>query len=260
MWFLTRSIARTIYPRRRVADLVGKAAIVTGAASGIGAAIARRLAADGASVCVSDLEQDEAQRIAASIGEPAIGFAADVTNEDAIRNLVDETVKAFGRVDIMVNNAGIGERSIPIDEKPAAKWQRVIDTNLTGVFYGIKHAARVMKTAKTAGVIINISSILGSVGLTGAPAYAAAKHGMNGLTKAAALELAPFKIRVVAVQPAFIRTPLIKGMEEGVLPLHPIGRLGESDEVASLVAFLASDEASFLTGAAYLIDGGYTAQ
>ncbi len=241
-------------------DLSRKVAIVTGSASGIGAAIARRLAADGASVCVSDLKQEDAQKVAADIGKGSIAFAADVTSEDAVRKLVDQTVSAFGRLDIMVNNAGIGEKSIPIDEKPASKWQRVIDTNLTSVFYGIKHAARVMKARGSGGVIINISSILGSVGLSGAPAYAAAKHGVNGLTKAAGIELAPLKIRVVAVQPGFIRTPLIKGMEDAVLPLHPIGRLGESDEVASLVAFLASDEAAFLTGAGYLIDGGYTAQ
>jgi len=116
-----------------------------------------------------------------------------------------------------------------------------------------------MKAAKR-GVIVNISSILGLVGLSGAPAYTAAKHGIVGLTKAVALELAPFKIRVVSVNPAFIRTPLIKGMEESMLPLHPIGRLGESEEVASLVAYLASEEAAFLTGASYLVDGGYTAQ
>ncbi|HJT15964.1 MAG TPA: SDR family NAD(P)-dependent oxidoreductase [Thermoanaerobaculia bacterium] len=227
-------------------NLKNKVAIVTGAASGIGAAIAKRLAADGARVCASDLKAEDEI------------VACDVTSEDAMRDLIDQIVAKYGRLDIMVNNAGIGESAIPIDKKPAAKWQRVIDTNLTSVFYGIKHAARAMK--KTGGgSIINISSILGSVGLTGAPAYVAAKHGVNGLTKAAALELAAFKIRVVAVQPAFIKTPLIKGMEDSVLPLHPIGRLGEPEEVAALVAFLASDEAGFMTGAGYLIDGGYTA-
>jgi len=229
-------------------SLAGKVAIVTGAASGIGAACVERLAADGARVCGSDLQP------AANI------VACDVTSEDAMRDLVDRTVAKYGRLDIMVNNAGIGESSIPIDEKPAAKWQKIIDTNLTSVFYGLKHAARAMKRQGTGGVIINMSSILGSVGMTGAPAYVAAKHGVIGLTKEAALELAASKIRVVAVQPAFIKTPLIKGMEASVLPLHPIGRLGEASEVAALVAFLASDEAGFVTGAGYLIDGGYTAQ
>jgi NAD(P)-dependent dehydrogenase (short-subunit alcohol dehydrogenase family) len=173
--------------------------------------------------------------------------------------LVDRTVAELGALDIMVSNAGIGERPVPIDERPTEEWSRVIATNLNSVFFGIKHAARAMKKAGRGGVILNMSSILGSVGFNGAPAYTAAKHGVNGLTKAAALELAPAKIRVVAVGPAFIKTPLIAGLEDAVLPLHPIGRLGEPDEVASLCAFLASDEAAFITGASYLIDGGYTA-
>ena len=124
----------------------------------------------------------------------------------------------------------------------------------------MKHAARAMKARGRGGVIVNMASILGLVGLNGAPAYTAAKHAVVGLTKAVAIELAPTGIRVVSVNPAVIRKPLITGIEEAVLPLHPVGRLGESDEVAGLVAYLASDEAAFLTGAAYLVDGGYTAQ
>jgi len=161
---------------------------------------------------------------------------------------------------VLVNNAGIGGATTPIDQKTAATWNRIIATNLSSAFYGIKHAARVMKTSARGGVIVNGSSILGVVGLNGAPAYTAAKHGMLGLTKAAALELAPNRIRVVAVSPAFIKTPLIAGLEDSVLPLHPIGRLGEATEVANVVAFLASDQASFVTGCTYLVDGGYTAQ
>ena len=241
--------------------LEGKTAIVTGAASGIGAAIAKRLAAEGASVCVSDVKEQGARDVAAALGEPAIAVAADVAKEDAVRDLVDAAVSRFGRLDVLVNNAGIGEKDVPIEEKPAAAWQRVIDTNLSSVFYGIKHGARAMKAGGRGGVIVNISSILGSVGFRGAPAYVAAKHGVQGLTRAAALELAPAGIRVVAVQPAFIHTPLVTAeMEAAVLALHPIGRLGEAEEVAALVAFLASGEAGFVTGAGYLIDGGYTAQ
>lgn len=240
-------------------SLHGKVAIVTGGASGIGAAIARRFAAEGAAVCISDIHLEPAQALAAELPR-AIAVAADVTDERAVANLVDRTVAELGALDIMVNNAGIGEQPIPIDERPAEDWSRVIATNLNSVFFGIKHAARVMKKSGRGGVILNMSSILGSVAFNGAPAYTAAKHGVNGLTKAAALELAPAKIRVVSVGPAFIKTPLIAGLEAAVLPLHPIGRLGEPEEVANLCAFLASDEASFITGAGYLVDGGYTAQ
>jgi len=246
-----------------MANLNGKVAIVTGGASGIGAAIARRFAADGAAVCISDLHLEPARALAEELargGGRAIPVAADVTDERAVAELVDRTVAELGALDVMVSNAGIGERPVPIDERPAEEWSRVIATNLSGVFFGIKHAARAMKKAGRGGVILNMSSILGSVGFNGAPAYSAAKHGVNGLTQAAALELAPARIRVVAVAPAFIRTPMIAGLEDAVLPLHPLGRLGDASEVASLCAFLASDEASFITGVSYLIDGGYTAQ
>lgn len=241
----------------------GKVAAVTGGASGIGAAIVRRLAAEGAAVAVSDLDLGKAEGVAEELrgnGARAIAIAADVGDESGVQSLVDRTVTELGALDVMVNNAGIGEKPTPIDVRDADDWRRVIRVNLDGVFHGVKHAARVMKASGRGGVIINVSSIMGLVGLEGAPAYVAAKHGVVGLTKAAALELAPFGIRVVSVNPAFIRTPLITGMEETMLPLHPLGRLGEAEEVAGLVAYLASDEAAFLTGASYLIDGGYTAR
>ncbi len=240
-------------------DLKGKCAIVTGAGSGIGAAIAERLVRDGSHVVVSDLNEQAAHKLALRLGGRARACAADVSDEDAVARLVDFAVRELGGLDAMVNNAGIGEAQAPIDEKPAPEWNRILGINLTGAFYGLKHAARVMKKAGRGGVIVNMGSVLGLVGFGAAPAYSAAKHGLLGLTKAAALELAPDRIRVVAVSPAFIRTPLIAGKEDGVLPLHPIGRLGEPGEVASMVAYLVSDEAAFLTGASYLVDGGYTA-
>lgn len=228
-------------------DLKGKRAVVTGAGSGIGAAIAERLMADGAQVVVSDIKELKGN-----------SCVADVSKEEQVARLVDFAVKELGGLDAMVNNAGIGEDEQPIDEKSAEAWNRILSINLTGAFYGLKHAARVMKKAGKGGVIVNMASVLGLVGTSGAPAYSAAKHGLLGLTKAAALNLAPAKIRVVGVSPAYIRTPLISGIEEAVLPLHPIGRLGEAKEVASMVAYLVSDEAAFLTGATYLVDGGYT--
>lgn len=241
----------------------GNVVIVTGAGSGIGAATARLFGAAGAAVVVADINAEAGQGIADALSDAGVrtlNVPTDVAHEDAVRDLVDQAVATFGGVDVMVNNAGIGEQQTPIDERDDADWQRVIATNLSSVFYGIKHAARAMKAQERPGVIVNTSSILGLVALNGASAYTAAKHGVIGLTKAAALELAPGRIRVVAVSPAFIKTPLITGFEQAVLPLHPLGRLGEAEDVARLIAFLASDDAAFLTGAAYLVDGGYTAQ
>jgi NAD(P)-dependent dehydrogenase (short-subunit alcohol dehydrogenase family) len=241
----------------------GKVALVTGAASGIGAATALRLGQEGAMVALADLDQARTTAMAEVVGKTGsrtLALTADVADESSVARMVDRTVADFGRLDVMVNNAGVAEASVPIDEKPAADWNRVISINLTGAFFGIKHAARVMKRSGRPGVIVNVSSILGLVAFKGAPAYTAAKHGMLGLTKEAALELAPAGIRVVAVSPAFIRTPLIAGLEDAVLPLHPAGRLGTPEEVASLIAFVSSEEAGFITGATYLIDGGYTAQ
>jgi NAD(P)-dependent dehydrogenase (short-subunit alcohol dehydrogenase family) len=240
-----------------------KCVIVTGAASGIGAATAHAFAAEGAAVAVADLDEDKAKEVAQAIvdaGGRAEAFAVDVADEARMEALMADTVRTLGGLDVVVNNAGIGEQPTPIDERPTADWQRVIDVNLTSAFYATKYAARHWKAAGRGGVIVNVASILGLVGFNGAPAYSAAKHGMVGFTKAVALELAPAGIRVVAVNPAFIRTPMIEGMEDAVLPLHPMGRLGEVDEVASMILYLASDEASFLTGATYLVDGGYTAQ
>jgi NAD(P)-dependent dehydrogenase (short-subunit alcohol dehydrogenase family) len=239
-----------------------KSVIVTGGGSGIGAAAARAYAAEGAAVAVADLNEENALRVTEEIqaaGGRARAFRVDVSDEGQVERLVADTVEAFGGLDVLVNNAGIGEQPTPIDERPSSDWQRVIDVNLSSAFYGTKYAARYWKGKARGGVIVNVASILGLVGFGGAPAYTAAKHGMVGFTKAAALELAEFGIRVVSVNPAFIRTPLIAGMEEAVLPLHPIGRLGESEEVASMILYLSSDEAGFLTGATYLVDGGYTA-
>ncbi|HEU4564076.1 MAG TPA: SDR family NAD(P)-dependent oxidoreductase, partial [Gemmatimonadaceae bacterium] len=163
----------------------GKVVIVTGGASGIGAAIARRLSAEGASVVVSDLEAGAAREVADGLGKDggrAIAVAANVAEEEAVRDLVDRAVAELGGLDVMVNNAGVGESATPIEDKSAADWRRVIDIDLTGVFLGVKHAARAMKARGRGGAIINMASVLGVVGFNGAPAYCAAKHGVVGLT------------------------------------------------------------------------------
>jgi len=239
-----------------------KVVTVTGAAGGIGSAIAMRFAKEGASVVVVDRDRDGAHAEAEALrglGLRALAMGADVTDEDAVAAVMDQVVATFRRLDILVNNAGIGETDTPIEQRDSGEWNKVLGTNLNSVFYGIKHAGRVMKAADNWGTVVNNASVLGLVGFLRAPAYTAAKHAVVGLTKAAALELAP-RIRVVAVAPAFVRTKLIAGLEEAVLPLHPMRRLGEADEVAPLIAYLASDEAGYLTGVVYPMDGGYTAR
>ena len=240
-------------------------AIVTGGSRGIGFAIARAILRSGGRVMITGRDDkrlhDAVQSLAKLVRDPTrvAGTVVDVRDRAGIERLIDDTARRFGGLDTLVNNAGVGVFT-EVAKMTDDEWEDVIETNLTGVFYGIKHAARAMKAAGRGGVIVNMASILGVVGFSGAPAYTAAKHGILGLTKAAALELAPDGIRVVAVCPAFIRTPLITGQEEAVLPRHPIGRLGESEEIAALTAFLASDEAAFITGTYHLADGGYTAQ
>ncbi len=241
----------------------GKVAIVTGAGSGIGAATATQLAAEGASVVVSDIVAAHAESVAKQIVAlkgRAIAVTTDVTDEKQVAALIDRAVSEHGGLDVMVNNAGIGGIQGDIDTAELSQWNQILNVNLTGVFLGLKHAVRAMKAGKRKGSIVNVASILGLVGFANAAAYTASKHGVMGLTKSAALELGKTGIRVNAVAPAFIKTPLIAGMEEAVLPLHPVGRLGTPEEVSALICFLAADEASFLTGASYLVDGAYVAQ
>jgi NAD(P)-dependent dehydrogenase (short-subunit alcohol dehydrogenase family) len=247
-------------------NLSGKVAFVTGGASGIGEATALMLAKQGAAVAVVDLNLEPAQKVADAItsaGGKAIALVADVADEAQVAKAVADTVTQLGGLHIAVNNAGIGGDIAPTADQTVAGWQKVISINLDGVFYCMRNQIPAMLKSG-GGSIINISSILGQVGFANSAAYVAAKHGVVGLTKNAALEYSSQGIRVNSVGPGFIKTPLLGALPpealEPIAQLHAVKRLGESEEVAALITFLASDEASFITGNYYAVDGGYLAQ
>ncbi len=245
----------------------GKVAIVTGGGSGIGAAVARELAAGGAKVVVADIDTKGANEVVAAIagaGGVAKPFQVNVAAALEVEAMVGFAVREFGGLHLAVNNAGIGGPAAPTADYPLDGWEKVIGVNLNSVFFGLKYEIpAIIKSG--GGAIVNMASILGSVGFASSPAYVAAKHGVVGLTKNAAMEYAKHGVRVNSVGPGFIDTPLLsKNLDAGVLGyiagLHPIGRLGTSEEVSALTCFLLSDAASFITGSYHLVDGAYTAQ
>lgn len=248
-------------------DFKNKVAIVTGAASGIGAAIAKSLAADGAKVLLADLDINAAEAVAAEItaaGGTASAVETNVADAVEVEAMVETAKRTYGGLHLAVNNAGIGGPPGPTGEYPLDGWHKVIDVNLHSVFYGLRYQIPAI-IASGGGAIVNMASILGAVAFANSPAYVTAKHGVVGLTKAAGIEYAKHGVRVNAVGPGFIDTPLLsKNLDEATLgyirSLHPIGRLGTSEEVAALTAFLLSEQASFITGSYHLVDGGYVAQ
>lgn len=247
--------------------LQNKVAIVTGAGSGIGRAIAILYAREGAKVVVTDLNEKGGAETVAQIksaqGE-AVFIKADTSSAAENESLVRQTVEKYGALHIACNNAGIGGPLAQTGDYPIEGWDKVIGINLSGVFYGMHYQIpEILKAG--GGAIINMASILGNTGTKFSPAYVAAKHGVVGLTKAAALEYANQGIRINSVGPGYIVTPLLTNTlsEEqlnGVAALHPIGRLGQPEEVAELVLFLSTSQSSFVTGSYYPVDGGYLAQ
>lgn len=247
--------------------LENKVAIITGSGSGIGKAAALLFAKEGAKVVVSDIQEEHGKEVVAEIiknGGQAFFIKADSSKPEDNEALVKGTLEKYGKLDIAVNNAGIGGPLAPTGEYPLDGWKKVIDINLSGVFYGMHFQLPAMEK-NGGGSIVNIASILGMAGTRNSPAYVVAKHGVVGLTKAVALEYAAKNIRVNSVGPGYINTPLVmNALDEAtrglLVGLHPIGRLGESEEVAELILWLASQKSSFVTGSYYPVDGGYLAQ
>lgn len=248
-----------------IMDLAGRVAVVTGGGSGIGAAVAHTLAAMGARVVVADLSESAAAVVASDIGASALSIRADVRIAADAEAMVDTAVAHFGSLDIAVNNAGIGMPvKSSVGETPIDLWRKVMGVNTDGVFLCMRAQLNAMRTQGRGGAIVNVASVMGAVASPGAAPYVASKHALVGLTKAAALDYAGENVRVNAVGAGFVDTPLLAGRDPrwlaSISAMHPLGRLGKAEEIASVIAFLCSPAASFVTGAYVPVDGGYLAR
>jgi NAD(P)-dependent dehydrogenase (short-subunit alcohol dehydrogenase family) len=253
--------------------LAGKAAIVTGGAVGIGRACVQRMAEEGAKVAILDVMASEGTALAADLtarGHDVAFWQVDVSDEAAVKSAIDAAATRFGGLQVMVNNAGISGSPKPTDQVTEAEWDRVQAVNVKGVFFGTKHAIPHLRAAGK-GSIINLSSIAGLIGVGGIAPYHASKGAVRLMAKNDAITYAPEKIRVNSIHPAYIWTPMVENHLRATAPdveaakaaagaAHPIGTMGEPDDIAWAVVWLASDEAKFVTGAEIVIDGGYTAR
>ena len=249
--------------------LEGKVAAITGAASGFGATTARLFVAEGCKVALGDIQEEAGRAVAAELGDAAMFTRCDVTAEEDVANLVDTAVSAFGKLDIMFNNAGIVGAVGPIDTTPTEEWKATLDILLNGVFYGVKHAARVMKPQES-GAIVSMSSTAGILGGLGPHTYTAAKHAVVGITKSAGAELCRFGIRVNCISPAGMATPMVANVSTGdpdaieetkrnLAAASPLkGRPGLAEDVANAALWLASDESGYTNGHTLTTDAGMT--
>lgn len=258
-------------PMNETGNFAGKVAFVTGAASGIGRAAAVAFAREGASVVVADVSESGSQetvRLVEGLGGRALAVRCDVTQAEDVKAALAKNIEAFGRLDFAFNNAGIEPKNpAPTADYDEQEWNRILDINLRGVFLCMKHEIPLILKHGGGGAIVNTSSGAGIIGIKGSPAYTAAKHGVIGLTKAAALDYASKKIRINAVCPGYIDTPMMSrftgGTDEGrakVIGEEPVGRMGKPEEIAAAVVWLCSDAAAFMVGHAMVIDGGQTIQ